>query len=99
MEVNIYIEIWTLKVKCAQYRICSQAAFKNARAMFLSKLGGVGSSFRLGSKISQDGCPRLDLTPPKVCRGVFNVYHAPLIGHSHILVVGSSERANFVHCH
>ena len=40
---------------------------------FFAKLGGVGSSFRSGSKMSREGCPRPDLTPPKVLRGVFNV--------------------------
>ena len=37
-------------MKCTQYGICSQAAFKNARAMFFSKLGGVGSNYRADSK-------------------------------------------------
>jgi hypothetical protein len=37
-----------LKVKCTQYGICSQAAFKNARAMFFPKLGGVGNSLWSG---------------------------------------------------
>jgi hypothetical protein len=45
----------TLKVKCTQYRICSQAAFKNARAMIFSKLGRTGSNFRAGLKISRAG--------------------------------------------
>jgi hypothetical protein len=62
--VYIYIGFETLKVKCTQYGICSQAAFKNARAMFFLKLGRAGSSFRSGSKesragakISREGCP------------------------------------------
>ena len=37
-------------MKCTQYGFCSQAAFKNARAMFFSKLGGAGNNFRSGSK-------------------------------------------------
>ena len=36
----------TLKVKCTQYGSCSQAAFKNTRAMFFSKLSGADSNFR-----------------------------------------------------
>ena len=32
MEVNIYIGFWTFKMKCTQYGICGQVAFKNARA-------------------------------------------------------------------
>ena len=79
MKVNIYIGFWALKVKCTQYGICSQAAFKNARTMFFSKLGGVGSSFQSGSKNSREGYPCPDLTPPKVRRGVFNVCHAVII--------------------
>jgi hypothetical protein len=78
--VHIYIGFETLKVKCTRYGICSQAAFKNARAMFFSKLGGAGNIFRSGSKKSragaiflQEGCPRPDLTPPIVRRGGLNV--------------------------
>ena len=55
---------------------CSQAAFKNARAMFLLKLGGAGNNFQLGSKksrarakILREGYPRPDLTPLIVHRG------------------------------
>ena len=33
-STHIYIGYETLKVKCTQYVICSQAAFKNARAKF-----------------------------------------------------------------
>ena len=69
MEVHIYIGFETLKVKCTRYGICSQTAFKNARAMFFSKLGRAGSCFRSGSKKSRagtknlrEGCPRPVLT-------------------------------------
>ena len=78
--MHIYIGFKTLKVKCTQYGICSQAAFKNGRAMFLSFSGGAGSYFRAGlekiragAEISREGCPRPDLTPLKVRGGVFNV--------------------------
>jgi hypothetical protein len=78
--VHVYIRFETLKVKCTQYGICSQAAFKNARAKFFLKLGEAGSNFRSGSKksragakISREGCPRPDLTPPIVRRGGLNV--------------------------
>jgi hypothetical protein len=74
--VHIYIGFETLKVKCTQYGIRSQAAFKNARAMFFSFSGGAGSCFRVGLKksragaeISREGGPRPDLTPPIVRRG------------------------------
>jgi hypothetical protein len=74
--VHIYIGFESLKVKCTQYGIYSQAAFKNARAMFFSKLGEAGSNFqsgskksRAGAKILREGCPRPDLTPPIVRRG------------------------------
>ena len=30
-EVNMYIEIWAFKMKCTQYGICGQVAFKNAK--------------------------------------------------------------------
>jgi hypothetical protein len=42
-----------LKVKCTQYGICSQVAFKNARAIFFS--GGTGICFRAGLKKSERG--------------------------------------------
>ena len=68
--MHIYIGFETLKVKCTQYGICSQAAFKNERAIFFLKLGEAGSNFRADSKKSRagakclrDGCLRLDLTP------------------------------------
>jgi hypothetical protein len=40
MEVNIYIGFGTLKVKCTQYGICVQVAFKNARGRIFSEPGG-----------------------------------------------------------
>jgi len=83
--VHIYIGFETLKVKCTQYGICSQAAFTNARAMFFSKLGGAGNSLwsgskksRVGAKISREGCPRPDLTLLIVRRGGLNVAHVIL---------------------
>ena len=43
MEVNICIGFWTLKMKCTQYGLYGQAAFKDARVMLGS--GGRGSGF------------------------------------------------------
>ena len=40
--------ILDLEGKCTQVGICSQMAFKNARAMFFLKLGGSGINFRSG---------------------------------------------------
>jgi hypothetical protein len=73
----MYIGFETLKVRCTQYGFCSQAAFKNARAMFFFLFsGGVGNYFRAslkkshaGAEISREGCPRPDLTSLKVCGG------------------------------
>ena len=48
MEVNIYIGFWTLKMKCTQYAICGEVAFKNVRAMIFWKSDGAGRSFRTG---------------------------------------------------
>ena len=60
-------------MKYTQHGICSQAAFKNARAMFSSKLCGAGSCFWSGSKkfrarenIPREGCPHPDLTSLEV---------------------------------
>ena len=48
MEVNIHIGFWTLEMKCTQYGICGEVAFKNARAMVFWKSGGAGTSFQSG---------------------------------------------------
>ena len=39
MEVNIYIGSWTLKMKCTNYELYGQKAFKNARAILFFKVG------------------------------------------------------------
>jgi hypothetical protein len=60
-SAHIYIEFETLKVKCTQYGICSQAAFKNARAIFLvfrrdgHLFSGGFEKIRAGAKISRGG--------------------------------------------
>ena len=54
MEVNIYIGFWTFKMKCTQYGICGQVAFKNARAsviFFQSQTGQAKVFFWYGPKI------------------------------------------------
>jgi hypothetical protein len=53
MEVIIYIGFRTLDVKCTQYGVCGEVAFKNARAMVFSKSGGADISFRSGSEVSK----------------------------------------------
>ena len=105
--MHIYIGFETLKVKCTQYGICSQTAFKNARAMFFLKLGGAGRCFRSGLKKSQagaknlrEGCPCLDLTPLEVCGGDFNI---PLYSSEEVysfidsfrMIIDSPEVLNF----
>jgi hypothetical protein len=78
--MHIYIGFETLKVKCTQYGICSQATFKIARAMFFPFSGGEGSYFwaglkkiRVGAEISQEGCPRPNMESLLVRGGVFNI--------------------------
>ena len=39
MEIHIYIGFWTLEMKCTQYGICGEVAFKNARAMVFLEVG------------------------------------------------------------
>ena len=51
VEVHTYIGFETLEVKCTQYGICSQVAFKMG--------GGAGNNFRSGSKKSQAGAKQL----------------------------------------
>ena len=48
MEVNTYIGVWTLKVKCTQSGLHGPAAFKNARAILFFKVRGSG--LHLGSE-------------------------------------------------
>ena len=49
--MNIYIGLWTLRVKCIQYGICGQVAFKNARAMIFFEIGRAGrQQFSVGSR-------------------------------------------------
>jgi hypothetical protein len=48
VEVHIYIGFEALKVKPTQYGICSQVAFKNARAMFFFEVGRGGHQFSVG---------------------------------------------------
>jgi hypothetical protein len=93
--VHIYIVFETLKVKCTQYGICSQAAFKNARAIFFFS-GGAGNFFRAdlkksraGAEISREGCPRPDLTSLKVCVGGGETLTSPAPTHLHNHVVWS----------
>jgi hypothetical protein len=78
--IYIYIGFETLKVKCTQYGICSQAAFKNARAIFFWFSGGAGIRFRAGlkkfgwgQKFRGEGCPPPGSDTLKVRRGYFNV--------------------------
>ena len=72
VEVHIYIRFRTLKVKCTQYGICRQAAFKNAKAIFISKSGGVGcnlSSWESCFFYGADRAPiHLPLKAPECCR-------------------------------
>jgi hypothetical protein len=73
IEGALYIGFQTLKVKCTQYGICSQAAFKNVMTMFFSKLGGTCNNFRSGSNILNStlrDCFNPDLAPPESSGGV-----------------------------
>jgi hypothetical protein len=73
MKVIIYIGLWTLEVKCTQYEICGEVAFKNARAMIFLKSSRAGNNFWSGSKILKKNYarqPNPDLTPLKVHGGV-----------------------------
>jgi hypothetical protein len=45
MKVNIYIRFWTLEMRCTQYAICGEVAFKNARAMIFLKVRRGGQRF------------------------------------------------------
>jgi hypothetical protein len=38
LYIYIYIGFWTLKMKCTQYGLYGQAAFKNARAILFFEI-------------------------------------------------------------
>ena len=73
MKVNIYIGFWTLEMKCTQYGICGEVAFKNARAMIFLKVGRGGQRFSGGSKKFRSLCgavvPNKLFLPPKARKG------------------------------
>ena len=70
-SVHIYW-ISNLKGEVHQYGICGQSAFKNAKAIFFSKLSRAGNMFRSGSKNSMKGYP-IQIWHLKSLWGVFNV--------------------------
>jgi len=58
-------------MKCTQYGICEQVAFKNARTMIFSKSDGWATVFGRVQKILifwLGGCPYPNI-PPQKCRG------------------------------
>ena len=68
--------IWTLRVKCTQYGICGLSGLQECKSNEFFKIGRMGINFRASPKnvffLRTGGCPRPDLTPPKVRRGVLN---------------------------
>ena len=42
MEVDMYMGLWTLKMKCTRYGLYGQAAFKSSRVMFVFEVGRSG---------------------------------------------------------
>jgi hypothetical protein len=61
-------------VKCTQYGICSQAAFKNARAFFVYCFrAGRASVFGRGQKFRGEGCPPPGSDTLIFRRGYFNI--------------------------
>ena len=77
MEVNIYIGFETLKMKCTQYGICGQVAFKNASTLVFSKSGGRATIFGRVQEKGR-GLPPDKIFPPKSSWGALNVLqHKP----------------------
>ena len=79
VEVHIYMGFETLEDEVHSiWDLWSSGLQECKGTVFFS--GGAGNDFRsglekfrAGAKISREGCPRPDLTPPKVRRGVLNV--------------------------
>ena len=64
----IYIGFQSFKVKSTQYGIWS-SYLQECKGNVCLKSGEAGNNFWSGSKNSREGCPRPDLTPPKVRAG------------------------------
>ena len=66
------MRFWTLEMKCTQYWICGEGAFKNARAMVFLKVerGGQKFSGRYRKTRSLRGAAAPDLLslPRKACK-------------------------------
>ena len=70
MEVNIYIGLWTLKMKCTQFGLYRQATFKNVRAILFSEVGQNMQECCGGCpKVPDSGPLVLIHHPMNVCRG------------------------------
>jgi len=70
MKVNIYIGFGTLEMKCTQYEICEEVAFKIARAKVFLKVMQGRHKFPGASKTSRFLCgwavaPACIYLPPK----------------------------------
>ena len=65
MEVNIYIEFETLKMKCTQYGICGEVALKNASIIVFSKSGRRPAVFGRVQKNGGAAAPDKIFPPPK----------------------------------
>ena len=68
----MYIEFWAFKVKCSQYGICGQVAFKNTRVIiiyFEIRQGGQQLSIKIQKKLKLKigGAPAL--RPPSAHDG------------------------------
>jgi hypothetical protein len=97
--VHIYIGFETLKVKCTQYGICSQATFKNARTMFFFVFGRGWQLFSGGSEKIPGGGKNLagglpppgSNTPISLCVGVggYLTSSARNAGQEHVLLGAS----------
>ena len=69
MEVIIYFGFWTFEMKCTQYGICGEVAFKNARTMgFFESRAGRAKVFGRVQKIPVSlwgSCPCPNIPPLK----------------------------------
>ena len=78
-QLNIYIGFWTLEMKCTQYGICGEVAFKNARALVFLEVRQGGQKISGGSKKSRFLCgataPARIYLPQKARRGKDIVLH------------------------
>jgi hypothetical protein len=104
-KVHIYIGFETLRMKCTRYGICSQAAFKNARAKFFCfragrayVFGRVWKNSGRGQKFRARAAPARIWHPPYARRGGHIVCRSVEVCTKNILYRFMEGQTHFLAC-